>query len=111
MLQPKIRQLKHHRQQKNSKKLFVLVFILTLSWLFYGIPLARAESEGVNMSAQVLPRKLTDTINDFDFSKINPLGSPSAPKLVKGAATSRDSSPNILTKFFNRVVILIRNIF
>ena len=52
------------------KQLIVTVAsIICISIFMDNLPVANAES--VNMGVNVLARKSTDTINDFDFSKIN----------------------------------------
>ena len=48
--------------------LFIIIFLTILCLT----PVAFAEDSGlINVSVQVLPHKITDTINDFDFAKMN----------------------------------------
>lgn len=55
------------------KKIF---FILTIigGCLFSSPVFVSAQTGEVNIKANVLDRRSTDTINDFDFSAINPNG-------------------------------------
>lgn len=58
-------------------------------------------ADSVNLSATVVARKPTDTMNDFNFSTINPAGMAQKTDMngsVKGAstATNNDSSTQII---------------
>ena len=54
---------------KKSKKI-ILVLICCLSFLQF-IYISRAYAENMNLQVNVVARKSTDTMNDFDFSKMN----------------------------------------
>ena len=56
-----------------SRVLFSLVFC-ELLFLFYLLVPAKIFASGVSMSATVVQRRPTDTINDFAFETINPSG-------------------------------------
>jgi hypothetical protein len=53
--------------------LLVIVCQISVVGIFLA-PKVHAAGADVNLSVTVLPRPATDTINDFDFSKINPNG-------------------------------------
>lgn len=92
------------------KVLFRIVIISCFSMMFFT---SSAHAEQINFSVQVLPRKLTDTINDFDFSVLNTptealaknqtIGETVSDKgKVLGASAQSPSSPRL--SFFTKIL-------
>lgn len=72
-----------------KSKTILLIWIAVLMTSSFSF----AKAEEVNFSVQVLPRKVTDTINDFDFSS---LLSPQVSPQVKGVSTVKVKPGKIL---------------
>lgn len=94
-----------------KSSLFLLFVLFTLS----AFPLiAKAADSGVSLSATVVERKPTDTINDFDLSAINPDAYQNANLTnntqIKGVSTVNKASilslSNNLTLFYITILII-----
>ena len=84
-------------------KLLPCIIIISCFSLALFTPCAHAQK--IDLSVQVLPHKLTDTINDFDFSVLNTseASAVSSKGIVKGAAAQSPSSlhPSFFTQIIN----------
>lgn len=75
-----------HRKYNLNIKTINFVLMLTLAILISAWP-TLVQAEGVNMGVNIVARKSTDTINDFDFSSLNQLVNFSD-KRIAGASTA-----------------------
>lgn len=105
--------LKHQIHQlvnKNTYCVLSILFVLLIILLDVNI----TKAEGVNMSADVLPQhvyeSINKTINDFDLSNLNQENSTPTTKMVAGAA-STSPRPNVFVNVFNKILSFFKNIF
>lgn len=97
--------------QNNRYNICCLLFVMLIALAIIGdMGFAKAEG-GANLNAQVMPKKITDTINDFDYSSLGAQNTPTPAKTVKGTTTHKDTRNNIFSRAFNKVIGFIKNIF
>ena len=73
-------------------KYFYFLLVLVLLFAIFQPGLTRAEESTVNLSVQVLERKITDTMNDFTMDGVD--YTEPAFKAVLGASTEASSTGN-----------------
>lgn len=85
-----------------------VVTILFSIWVLIGSIAQAHAADSVGLAAYVVARKSTDTMNDFDFSNLNPdAASANYSGLIKGASTSTKNDPSLKILLFELSAVFI----